>query len=178
MLIDPDVLTTLPKRQKANGIAEAIKMAATSNAGFFDFLMYQDAWQNIEKVIEESLKIKISVVEQDEKEASLRQVLNFGHTIGHAIEANSAGELYHGECIALGMLFFSGKQAKEKLKTVLQKYSLPTEIALNPDLIYQSILHDKKTDGDQITIVSVPEIGNFELNKISIFDLKTLLISV
>lgn len=178
VLIDPNVLLTLPERQKASGIAEAIKMAATSNADFFNYLMEQDAWQNIEKVIAESLKIKISVVEQDEKEAGLRQVLNFGHTIGHAIEANSSGELYHGECIALGMLYFSGEQVQEKLKNVLQKYGLPTEIALNPDLIYQSILHDKKAAGDQITIVSVPQIGSFELNKISIANLKTLLMNV
>ncbi|NLJ69955.1 MAG: 3-dehydroquinate synthase [Clostridiaceae bacterium] len=176
VLIDPDVLTTLPERQKVSGIAEAIKMATTSNADFFDFLLQQDAWQNIEKVIAESLKIKISVVEQDEKEAGLRKVLNFGHTIGHAIEANFSSELYHGECVALGMLYFSSKQVKEKLKIILHKYGLPTEIALNPDLIYKSILHDKKAEGNQITIVSVPEIGSFELKKISINDLKTLLI--
>ncbi|MGI6580223.1 MAG: 3-dehydroquinate synthase [Saccharofermentanales bacterium] len=177
VLIDPNVLTTLSERQKASGIAEAIKMAATSNADFFNYLMEQDAWQNIEKVIAESLKIKISVVEQDEKEAGLRQVLNFGHTVGHAIEANYSDQLYHGECIALGMLYFSAKQVQEKLKIVLHKYGLPTEIVLNPDLIYQSILHDKKADGDQITIVSVSQIGSFELNKISISDLKALLIN-
>ncbi|MGB4610569.1 MAG: 3-dehydroquinate synthase [Saccharofermentanales bacterium] len=177
VLIDPDVLTTLPERQKSSGLAEAIKMAATSNADFFNFLTEQDAWQNIEKVIAESLKIKISVVEQDEKEAGLRQVLNFGHTIGHAIEANYSDQFYHGECIALGMLYFSAKQVQEKLKNVLHKYGLPTEIVLNQDLIYQSILHDKKADGDQITIVSVSQIGSFELNKISISDLKALLIN-
>ncbi|HHU52855.1 MAG TPA: 3-dehydroquinate synthase [Clostridiaceae bacterium] len=177
VLIDPDVLTTLPERQKASGIAEAIKMAATSNSDFFDFLMYQDAWQNIEKVIAESLKIKISVVEQDEREAGLRQVLNFGHTIGHAIEANCSDNYYHGECIALGMLYFSGGQVKQTLIKVLQKYCLPIEVALDPELIFRSILHDKKADGNQITIVSVPEIGSYELNKISISDLKTLLVN-
>lgn len=175
VLIDPNVLTTLSDRQKSSGIAEAIKMAATSNADFFNFLSEQDAWQNIEKVIVESLKIKIAVVEQDEKESDLRKVLNFGHTIGHAIEANSAGKLQHGECIALGMLYFSSDGVKKKLKTVLQKYNLPIETDLDQERIYKSILHDKKAAGDQITVVYVPTIGSFELIDMPITELKSVM---
>lgn len=173
VLIDPDVLTTLPDRQKSSGMAEAIKMAATSNIEFFDFLVNENAWLNIEKVIIESLRIKIGVVEKDEKESNLRKVLNFGHTIGHAIE--SQGNIYHGEAISIGMLYFSSKQVKKQLITAFTKYNLPTKADISIEKIYQAILHDKKAEGNQITIVYVPSIGSFKLKTIPLIDLKSIL---
>jgi 3-dehydroquinate synthase len=85
VVIDPDVLKTLPKRQLNNGLCESIKMAATSDKELFNLIKNGGAYDNIETVIEKSLKIKKAVVENDEKEVGLRRVLNFGHTVGHAV---------------------------------------------------------------------------------------------
>ena len=106
VLIDPNLLATLPERQISNGFAEAIKMALTSDKELFDIFENKDIDENIDEIIIRSLNIKKSVVEQDEKESGLRKILNFGHTIGHGIESSEEmSELYHGECVALGDLF-------------------------------------------------------------------------
>ena len=103
VLIDPDLLATLPERQISNGLAEAIKMALTSDKELFNIFENKDIDENIDEIIIRSLNIKKSVVEQDEKESGLRKILNFGHTIGHGIESSEEmSELYHGECVALG----------------------------------------------------------------------------
>ena len=85
VLIDPDTLATLPPRQLANGMAEAVKMALTSDAALFALFERGEERERLEEVIVSSLRIKQSVVEQDEKETGLRRVLNFGHTLGHGI---------------------------------------------------------------------------------------------
>ena len=105
VLIDPLVLQTLPARQIANGLAESIKMAATSDRILFELFEKEDPLSHLDTIIERSLRIKKQVVEQDTKERGLRRVLNFGHTVGHAIESVCGlSGLYHGECVALGML--------------------------------------------------------------------------
>ena len=102
VIIDPEVLKTLPERQISSGLAEAVKMALCFDIELFELFENGDISANTDTIIEKSIKIKRDVVEKDEKEASLRRVLNFGHTLAHGIEAQ--GSLYHGECVALGML--------------------------------------------------------------------------
>ena len=98
VLIDPELLKTLPPRQISNGLAEAIKMALTSDRELFDLFENGDVESSIDEIIIRSLNIKKSVVEQDEKESGLRRILNFGHTVGHGIESSEGmSELYHGE---------------------------------------------------------------------------------
>ncbi len=105
VLIDPDVLATLPPRQTAAGLAEALKMGMTSDAALFSLFEDGDPLSHLEEIIERSLRVKAAVVEQDEKESGLRRILNFGHTIGHGVEAaDGLGGLLHGECVALGMI--------------------------------------------------------------------------
>ena len=104
VLIDPDLLSTLPARQMASGMAEIIKMAATCDANLFADLEADDPYAHLEEIIPRALAIKQRVVEEDPTERGLRRVLNFGHTVGHGIEAAAQGSLYHGECVALGML--------------------------------------------------------------------------
>lgn len=169
VLIDPEVLKTLPPRQIANGLAEAIKMAATNNAELFSFLEREDPLQHLDKVIEGSLLIKKSVVEQDTKETGLRRVLNFGHTAGHAIETVSGlNQLYHGECVALGMLIMAEPAPRERLRAVLQKVGLPTSYTYDRDRVIAAMAMDKKVSGGEITVVSLPQIGRFSLDKISL----------
>ncbi len=173
VLIDPDVLKTLPQRQIANGLAEAIKMAATFDAELFRFIETEDVMQNLDTIIERSLAIKKMVVEQDEKEAGLRRVLNFGHTIGHGIESyEELHGLYHGECVALGMIPMCEGKVRERIIAVLQKVGLPTVLDFDADRVFEAITHDKKADGDQIRVIYVPEIGQYLMKKVSLVDFR------
>ncbi len=167
VLIDTDTLKTLDKRQLSAGLAEAIKMAATSDAGLFSFIENsKDLKADLPEIIEAAIKIKRSVVEQDPKENGLRRVLNFGHTIGHAIESASGGKLLHGECVALGMLPFSSDNVRKSLENVLKKYGLPTEIEKS-DALISYISHDKKLTKDGIVTIFVDKIGSFEFRKMT-----------
>ena len=164
VIIDPDVLKTLEQRQFAAGLAEAIKMAACFDEELFDLIQSGNMQTQIDTVIEKSIRIKAGVVEQDEKEAGLRKVLNFGHTIGHAIEANS--NLYHGECVALGMLQMCSPEVKQRLEDVYKKYGLPTTCTVDESRLRAAILHDKKaTANHTIDTVFVDKIGSFEFRK-------------
>ncbi len=164
VIIDSDTLATLPERQIANGLSEAVKMSLTSDSELFSLFEKEEIMPNIDRIIEASLKIKSYVVEQDEKEGGLRKILNFGHTLAHAIESErSMEELYHGEAVALGMLPMCSNGVRERLVRVLEKLGLPTEINYDTDKIIEAMRHDKKMSGDSITVVYVPEVGSFEM---------------
>ena len=161
VLIDPDVLSTLPERQISNGLAEAVKMALTSDSELFDIFEKEDIKEKIEKIIIRSLNIKKNVVEQDEKESGLRKILNFGHTIGHGIETSS--ELYHGECVALGLIPMCDEKIVPRVIEVLKKCNLYNLIEFDWDGITEAAFHDKKADGEFVTVTTVPKVGSFEL---------------
>lgn len=163
VIIDSDTLKTLPYRQISNGLAEAVKMALTHDNKLFE--MFESGNFDIDTVIERSVKIKQSVVEADEKESGLRKVLNFGHTVGHAIESNTP-TLYHGECVALGMLPMCSCEVRARLIPVLEKLKLPTSIDIDPQKIIDTMSHDKKMAGDKISVVRVEKIGSFEIEKV------------
>jgi 3-dehydroquinate synthase len=171
VLIDPELLKTLSKRQISNGLAEAVKMALTSDKELFDIFENKDIEQNIDEIIVRSLNIKKSVVEQDEKETGIRKILNFGHTLGHGIESSSGmSELYHGECVALGMLPMCSDKIRLRVINVLKKCDLYRKIDYNWDKITDAAFHDKKADGDSVSIVKVSDIGVFELEKMKCTD--------
>ncbi len=175
VVIDPDVLNTLSERQFNNGLAESIKMAATSDKELFEMLENNNAKTIIDLVIERSLKIKKAVVEEDEKETGLRKVLNFGHTAGHAIETTAGFSDYlHGECVSMGMLAFSSESVRTRLVKVLTKYNLPVKFDFPVENILSALRHDKKAKGDGVNVVFVKEIGSFEFKFISFSDLEIL----
>lgn len=177
VLIDIDVLKTLPPRQISNGLAEALKMSLTSDKELFEIFRKGQAISRLEKVIADSLKIKIDVVERDEKENSLRRVLNFGHTLGHGIEAqNGFGELYHGECVGLGMIAMCSDEVRPLVVKALKNLNLPTTFKGNMEKIMELVAHDKKCDGKSISVVSVDKPGSFSIDKISFDDWKQLVI--
>lgn len=176
VLIDPDTLSTLPKRQIANGMAEVVKMAYTFDADFVSFLEESDAMEEIETVIEKSLRMKKAVVEEDEKEAGLRRVLNFGHTIGHAIEREShkgKNPLLHGECVALGMLPMCSDEIRPRLAALLEKLGLPTEWKGCPQDLVSDMKKDKKASGDAITVIRVEKIGTYCMETIPFSQFET-----
>lgn len=163
VLIDPDTLKTLDRRQFNAGLAEAIKMAATCDEELFRFIAdSSDPDEDIQKIIEGALIIKKNVVEQDPKETSLRKVLNFGHTVGHAIESFYAGRYLHGECVAMGMIPMSSQEAADEIRRVLERYDLPVECDASADDLMPYLVHDKKSTGSTISTVYVPGIGSFE----------------
>ena len=261
VLIDLDVLRTLPRRQIANGLAEAVKMALTSDTQLFGLFeeaaaaggfaagagvstdagaadvaddaastnvatdagtgtdasaavgsapnaadctdaVYAALEPHLETIIERSLRVKKYVVEQDECEAGLRKILNFGHTIGHGIESYeqalygepnadasasasnaafaadaSASDttfaatdgreqgLYHGECVALGMIPLCAASVRERLIPVLRALGLPTTRAFDASAVTQAIKHDKKSSQSGVTIIAVPEIGTYTIEQ-------------
>ena len=175
VLIDPTTLDTLNDRQKSAGLAEVIKMALTSNKDLFEYILNNDAFSNIDYVIKEALEIKKYVVENDPFEENLRKVLNFGHTIGHAIESIENGNLLHGECVALGMTYMIDKSIKNVLIEALSKYNLPTNTNIDIEKIIDLIKVDKKASGNMVSIVYVKTIGSFEFRKIKIDELKEYL---
>ncbi|MBR2338151.1 MAG: 3-dehydroquinate synthase [Clostridia bacterium] len=164
VIIDPDTLHTLPARQIANGLAESVKMALTSDDELFSLLEAADGVTDelLDVVIERSLRIKKQVVEADEHEGGLRKVLNFGHTLAHAVESlYGLDTYYHGECVALGMLPMCDEAVRRRLLPVLTKLGLPTALVGKADDLIAACRHDKKAAGDTITVVYVPQVGSF-----------------
>ena len=164
VLIDPDLLKTLPERQVANGLAEAIKMALTSDAELFSLFETKEIESHIDEIIIRSLNIKKDVVEQDEKESGVRKILNFGHTVGHGIESSEGmSELYHGECVALGLIPMCGEAIRPRVIEVLKKCNLYKTLQYDWEKITDAAFHDKKADGDTVTVTLVNHIGSYEL---------------
>ena len=168
VLIDPETLKTLDKRQISAGLAEAIKMSLTSDAKLFELIKNSERFfsEDSEKIIQGALLIKKDVVEQDPKEQGLRKILNFGHTIGHGIESFYEGKLLHGECVALGMIPMCSEEVHAELLPVLMKYHLPVECKATADELMPYILHDKKMNQDTISMIFVPEIGTYEIREV------------
>ncbi len=166
VLIDPETLATLPQRQISNGLAEAVKMSLTSDAELFDIFEKGKDNYLIDDVLARALLIKKSVVEEDEHETGLRKILNFGHTLAHAIESiYDMQTYYHGECVAIGMVPMCAENIRPRVIKVLEDLGLPTYIPGDADKLLDACRHDKKMAGKDITVVFVDEIGKFRLEK-------------
>ena len=171
VIIDPDVLETLSPRQFACGAAEIIKIAACMDRELFERIERQGIAGNphLEEIIAAAVALKARVVEEDEKEKGLRRVLNFGHTLGHGIETVTG--LFHGECVALGMLPMCSDEAlRARIKAVLEKEGLPVMLskeAPDSEMVIASSMHDKKADGESIVTVRLDDIGSFRFEAAS-----------
>ena len=176
VLIDPDVLATLPQRQINNGLAEALKMSLTSDKEMFGFFENEDILEKLDTIIVRSLQIKRSVVEQDEKENGLRRILNFGHTIGHAIESEEElNGLYHGECVALGMVPMCSEALRPRLIHVLNKIGLPTSLDFDMETAMRALFHDKKAERNSINVTEVISPGEYVCKVLQYGDFPALL---
>ena len=176
VIADINTLKTLPEDELANGLAEVIKHAAIRDREFFDFLdinMERAMSLNkavLEEIVLENVRIKAEIVAQDEKEQGLRSLLNYGHTIGHAIETVSNFQLKHGQAVAIGMtaearissrMGILDKGDVVGLTDVIKKAGLPTDM---PDIkvadIISAMKHDKKVRQDKIRFVLLKSIGD------------------
>jgi len=161
VLIDPLTLSTLSERHKNNGMAEMIKYGMIADKDFFYRMKTEDVFQNLEYFIARSVQIKKRFVESDEFDTGIRQALNFGHTIGHALESYyQYNKYFHGEAIAIGMVrILSSDAIRKELIEVLEKYHLPTQDPIGMDDLKVFINRDKKNRKDLLKIVDVEEIG-------------------
>lgn len=179
VIIDPDVLKTLPERQISNGLVEAVKMSLTSDAELFETFEKNDIMSDIDNILFRSIEIKRKVVEQDEKEQGLRMILNFGHTLGHGIESEEElNGLYHGECVALGMIPMCSENVRARLIPVLQKLGVKTSADFDENKAMAAVMHDKKAGGGTINTVFVENVGSCEIRKMNAEELKEKLIII
>lgn len=149
-------------------------MGATSDDGLFSLIENSvDLLNDIDEIIIKALSVKKYVVENDPKEKGMRKILNFGHTIGHAVESKT--NYLHGECVGIGMLYLSSEEVKCRIEKVLGKYSLPTKTNIDSLELYKFICLDKKRAGDYLSIIYVDEIGKCEIKKILLEDIKKYL---
>ncbi len=179
--INTATLKTLPEREFNAGMAEVVKHGLIRSADYLTFLENNvDAIKSLDhkaitKMIMQSCDIKAAVVSADEKEAGLRAILNFGHTIGHAVERLKELTLIHGECVAIGMVAaldmsvakgtLSGDEA-ERGKRAIALYGLPMSVAdLKNDEIFNELFHDKKTQHNKLNFVLLDGIGSCYISK-------------
>lgn len=176
VLCDPETLSTLSDRLFSDGMAEVIKYGMIFDKAFLDFLSDNEAKENAETVIETCVKLKRDVVEQDEKDKGLRGLLNFGHTLGHAIEGCSDFAVTHGSAVAVGMVLaargayrsgMTDTDCTAPLIKLLQKYDLPTATEYSAEQLFSHALSDKKRDGSSITLVIPKTSGACVLKKVS-----------
>jgi 3-dehydroquinate synthase len=182
VLIDPDTLSTLPDEFIADGMGEVVKYGCIKDAEFFEYLENNDAHENIERVIEVCVKIKRDVVSRDEREAGERMLLNFGHTLGHAIEKLGGFKgITHGMAVAIGMVMIAkiGEAhgvtepgTARRISALCQKYRLPVSTELTPEQLARTAMSDKKTALGSISLVMLREIGNSFTQKIALEELE------
>ena len=178
---DTSALGTLPEREFRAGLAEVVKHAAIADARLFSFLEKNEALilerdeGVMERIVATNCRIKARVVEQDERESGLRQILNYGHTLGHAVEALAgySSELLHGEAVSIGMSAASriscamgrcGSGDVDRLTSLLDRFGLPTRMAEPPKLavLKRLLASDKKTRRGSPRFVLMRRIGEVE----------------
>ena len=176
VLIDPKTLNTLSEKEFNNGMAEMIKYGLIADKSLFYDILKNDIKENIEYYINKCIEIKRSFVIKDELDTGIRQMLNFGHTIGHAIEQDSNYEILHGEAVSIGMNLMSIDSIYHKdLIAILNKYSLPMNCDYDLETIYNYIKTDKKVINNKLNIIVVEEVGKGLIKTIDINKIKGFL---
>lgn len=180
VICDYSSLSTLSDKIFSDGMAEVIKYGAIFDESFIDFLNNNNARENLEYVIEKCVCFKRDVVNVDETDKGVRGLLNFGHTVGHAIEKCSHFEVAHGSAVAIGMVIASRAAYKtgitkcditDRLITVLSKYNLPVTTDFSAKQLYDVTLSDKKRDAQNISLVIPQQAGKCVLYKTDIENL-------
>lgn len=177
VLIDPDTLDTLPPRYFSDGMAEALKYGCIKSRALFDLIAQGDVRRGMEEMIFRCVDIKRDVVERDEFDTGERMLLNFGHTIGHALEKLYHFEkLSHGEAVGIGMVKMArlGEQGSltkpgtaDEIAAALRKFHLPVEDPMPMEQILEATALDKKSSGGAIHVILLKEIGTSFLRKLS-----------
>jgi len=190
-LYDYSFLETLPDEEWVNGFAEIIKHACIKDADMFQFLerhsimKFQASLEDTAAIIKRNVEIKYNVAVNDEKETGERKLLNFGHTIGHAIE-NTSG-LPHGHAISIGMIaacrisetinnFHTADT--ERIADLLVKYELPVSFTADKQQTWEILLHDKKKSGSNMSFVVLDKIGAASIKSVPLDQLHNIFNSI
>ena len=183
---DTDCLSTLPSEVFTEGMAEVIKYAFIMDKDLYEVLSkiasegramsLQEDIDTLTKILISCVKDKAEVITEDEKDNGRRQILNYGHTIGHVIERNSNFTLAHGVCVAKGMGIITdaclragmmSADTAESIKGLISAYGLPTGDPITAEDAVSGAMNDKKKRGDTISLILVNEIGSAEIKKMT-----------
>ena len=177
VIFDSDTLKTLPEEYFADGMGEIIKYAVIKDEGLEKLILAENI--DIEEIAERCVKIKRDVVNADEFESGIRQILNFGHTLGHAIEALSDYTISHGRCVAVGMYLVTKAYRNEELCKglcrMLEKFGLEKTCSYSPEEILEVAKKDKKAYSDGINLIVPREMGKCEIRKVTTDELLSLI---
>ena len=187
ILHDSSFLNTLPESEWQNGFAEIIKHSAIADKKLFkELASHQLKYYHSQKtktniLVQQNAKQKLKVVASDVYEKGDRKLLNFGHTLGHAIETNY--KLSHGQAISIGMMFacklsekILGFKQTAEVENILQQYGLPTHIKFNPKKVFEILAMDKKREQNCIHFILLEKIGKAVIKKVSLDELKQSII--
>jgi 3-dehydroquinate synthase len=186
LLYDTQFLKTLPEKEWQNGFAEIIKHAVCFKPALFreleknNLVYYRKNKNAIENLIEKNVLLKLKIVQEDETEQGLRSVLNFGHTLGHAIEM--VYEVSHGEAISLGMIAaaklsskINGFKDNSRLQQLLAQYGLPTQATYDLSKVMRVMELDKKKTGKKVRYILLEQIGKARPHLLPFSAIKNLL---
>ncbi|MGN6249934.1 MAG: 3-dehydroquinate synthase [Ginsengibacter sp.] len=191
LLYDYSFLQTLPREEWINGFAEIIKHSCIKDEKMFTLLQqnsfdhFYNSLQNAGKLIQQNVEIKYHIVVNDERETGERKLLNFGHTIGHAIENTS--KLPHGSAISIGMVLaciisekINGlpQSATTQVRQLIEQYHLPVSFDFDKEKTWDILLHDKKKSGKEMNFIVLDAIGKASVKKIPIPELQRIFFSL
>jgi 3-dehydroquinate synthase len=188
VICDQNLLQTLAPREFQCGFAEIVKHGAIADVHLFEYL--EQNWDRalahdpevIERVVHDSAIIKSTIVNRDATEQGERRKLNFGHTLGHAIEKEL--QIPHGEAVSAGMVLASELSKKKgylrtedsiRLSSLLEKFRLPVRLEFNREKVVEAIRKDKKREGDNLRFILLKKIGEAVVNQISMHELVELM---
>jgi 3-dehydroquinate synthase len=184
VIADIGLLATLPPEEIACGLAEIVKHGCIADLQYFDYIeRHCDAIGRLDpevmrQLVYGSVVIKANVVNQDEREAGIRRILNFGHTMGHALEKTL--KISHGTAVSIGMAMAAGlsqargllpSQEAQRLKALLTRLGLPTRIEFDPAAVIEALGKDKKRESDRIKFVLLEGLGKSVIEEISLDEL-------
>ena len=184
VVCDPDTFSTLTPEIFADGCAEMIKYAMIWSEEFLQLLESCDIQERLEEIVAYCVDIKRQVVEQDEHDTGIRMILNYGHTLGHAIEKVTNHAVSHGQGVAMGMVLITRLGMKlgrcdaallHRLCSVLERYHLPCHYDGALSELAESCLHDKKRSGSTIRLILVSTAGKADILPMDTAELETIL---
>jgi len=184
VLTDPDMLSSLPKHYRNDGMGEVIKYGCIDDRELFEMLG-SDGVQDIGKIIPRCIDSKRRFVEADTRDQSRRMILNFGHTFGHAIEKLQDFKGFaHGEAVAVGMVIAAGigerlgvtkSGVRAEIEALLRRYDLPVDAPFRAGELIHAAKMDKKSDGQQLHLILLKDIGNAVIHKLHKSELQKLM---
>ena len=175
ILMDLSLLKSLPERHYYNGLVEALKMGLLVDSKLYKLFLNGNFKDNIQDIIYLSVLDKMNIVKKDEIDSSLRMILNFGHTIGHAIEAIHMGSIYHGEAVAKGMLYMiDDNKLKNEVRSILMNMNIDVNLNDNNDEIKKYVQQDKKIRDGQLNLIKLHKLNDFYIKKVRVGDFNVI----